>query len=162
VGVPQITAIELSRKGAGNLPIIADGGCRNSGDIVKALAAGANFVMLGSLLAGTDESPGNIFTANGKKVKAFRGMASASAFKDKVIKTKELTDYEPASEGVDYGFVDYKGSAKDILLNLEKGIRSGFSYCGAKNLKELWKNKEFIKITEHGLKESHPHDIGII
>jgi IMP dehydrogenase len=162
VGVPQITAIEISKKEARNLPIIADGGCRTSGDIVKALASGASFVMLGSLLAGTDEAPGKIFTVNGKRVKAFRGMASSAAFRDKIEKTKELTDYEPASEGVDYGFVDYKGSVKEILINLEKGIRSGFSYCGAKNLKELWKNKEFIKITEHGLRESHPHDIGII
>lgn len=162
VGIPQITAIMLSRKADKNISLIADGGCRTSGDIVKALAAGANFVMLGSLLAGTDEAPGKIFTVNGKRVKEFRGMASASALKDKIKKTGEQNDYEPISEGVDRGFVDYKGSVVDILNNLEKGIRSGFSYCGVKNIKELWKNKEFVKITEHGLKESHPHDIGII
>lgn len=162
VGIPQVTAIMLSKKAGKNISIIADGGCRTSGDIVKALAAGANFVMLGSLLAGTDESPGKIFTVNNKRVKEFRGMASFSALKDKMKKTGEESEYEPVSEGVDRGFVDYKGSVIDVLNNLEKGIRSGFSYCGAKNIKELWKNKEFVKITEHGLKESHPHDIGII
>ncbi|MCX7589548.1 MAG: IMP dehydrogenase [Patescibacteria group bacterium] len=162
VGIPQITAIMLSRKNNSDVSLIADGGCRTSGDIVKALAAGANFVMLGSILAGTDESPGKIFRANGKRVKEFRGMASQAALKDKIKKTGEQNDYEPVSEGVDQGFVDYKGSVVDILNNLEKGIRSGFSYCGARNINQLWKNAEFIKITEHGLKESHPHDIGII
>jgi len=159
VGVPQITAIQLARKGAGETPIIADGGCRNSGDIVKALAAGANAVMLGFLLAGTDESPGEIFTMKDKLVKYFRGMASSSAYKSKLEKTKEESDYQPIDEGINYGFVDYKGSVSKILEKLEKGIRSGFSYCGASNLKELWKNAEFIKITEAGLFESYPHDI---
>jgi IMP dehydrogenase len=162
VGIPQITSIMLARKGDKNIPIIADGGCRTSGDIVKALAAGANFVMLGSLLAGTDEAPGKVFTIDGKRVKEFRGMSSAAALKDKIKKTGEQSDYEPAPEGVDRGFVPYKGSVVDVLNNLEKGIRSGFSYCGAQNLLSLWKNKEFVKITDHGLKESHPHDIGII
>jgi IMP dehydrogenase len=159
VGVPQITAIMEARKGAGDLPIIADGGCRNSGDIVKALAAGANAVMLGSMLAGTDEAPGKIFFVNGRRVKFFRGMASAAAYQDKIKKTKEENEYEPSSEGVSYGFVDYKGSVNEILENLEKGIRSGFSYCGASNLEELWQNAEFIKISEKGFKEGLPHSI---
>jgi len=159
VGVPQITAIQLAKKGAGDIPIIADGGCRNSGDIVKALAAGASCVMLGFLLAGTDESPGEIFNLKDRLVKYFRGMASTTAYKDKLAKTKETTEYVPADEGVNYGFVDYKGSVVKILNDLEKGIRSGFSYCGASNLKELWHNAEFIKITEAGLRESYPHDI---
>jgi len=159
VGVPQITAIIEARKGAGDLPIIADGGCRNSGDIVKALAVGANAVMLGSMLAGTDEAPGKVFFVNGRRVKFFRGMASAAAYQDKIKKTKEENEYEPSSEGVSYGFVDYKGSVNEILENLEKGIRSGFSYCGASNLEELWQNAEFIKISEKGFKEGLPHSI---
>jgi IMP dehydrogenase len=159
VGVPQITAIMMAKKGAGDTPIIADGGCRNSGDIVKALAAGANAVMLGSLLAGTDEAPGKIFIYKGKKVKAFRGMASNAAFQSKIEKTKEEPHYQPVSEGVDYGFVDYKGSVGEILVNLEKGIRSGFSYCGARNLEELWQKAKFVKITEKGFRESLPHSI---
>ena len=159
VGIPQITAIQLARKGAGETPIIADGGCKNSGDIVKALAAGANCVMLGRLLAGTDESPGEIFRVKDRLVKYFRGMASTSAFKDKLEKTKETPEYLPTDEGINYGFVDYKGSVVKILEELEKGIRSGFSYCGASNLQELWENAEFIKITEKGLEESYPHSV---
>ncbi len=159
VGIPQITAIMLAKKGAGETPIIADGGCRNSGDIVKALAAGASAVMLGSLLAGTDEAPGEIFQMKGKRVKYFRGMASFEAYQQKLSKTKEKSDYQPVSEGINYGFVEYKGSVNEVLMNLEKGIRSGFSYCGASNLEELWQNAEFIKITDKGLAESHPHDI---
>lgn len=159
VGVPQITAIMEARKGAGDIPIIADGGCRNSGDIVKALAAGANAVMLGSLLAGTDQSPGKVYSFNNKKVKLFRGMASVEAYRSKVERTKENSDYQPASEGISYGFVNYKGSVNDILINLEKGIRSGFSYCGARNLKELQRNIEFIEVSEKGFAEGLPHNI---
>ncbi len=159
VGVPQITAIMNSKKGAGDVPIIADGGCRHSGDIVKALAAGASAVMLGSLLGGTDEAPGEIFYLNNRRVKAFRGMASREAYRSKITKTKENSDYEPTAEGVSYGFIDYKGSVEEVLKSLEKGIRSGFSYCGAKNLKELWDNAEFIEITTAAIKESYPHDI---
>ena len=162
VGVPQITAILEARKGAVDIPIIADGGCKNSGDIVKALAAGANAVMLGSLLAGTDEAPGKVFYMHGKRVKAFRGMSSMIAFENKLQNTNEKVEYQPVAEGVDYGFVEYKGSVYEVLETLEKGIRSGFSYCGAMNLEELWKNAEFIKITEHGLRESYPHSIEIL
>jgi IMP dehydrogenase len=159
VGVPQITAIKLAREGVGNKPIIADGGCRNSGDIVKALAAGANFVMLGFLLAGSSESPGRVFNLNGRLVKNYRGMSSSEAYKDKIKKTGEENNYQPIDEGINYGFVNYIGKVEDILSALEKGIRSGFSYCGAKNLKELWKNAKFIKITSNGLTESYPHNI---
>jgi len=162
VGIPQITAIMEIKKSLKNILIIADGGCRNSGDITKALALGADFVMLGGMLAGTDESPGKIFYLNNKIVKNFRGMASGAAFNDKIQKTKEDFEYEPVSEGVDYGFVDYKGSVNKVLNNLEKGIRSGFSYCGAKNLKELHQKANFIKITQAGLRESHPHDVWIL
>lgn len=156
VGVPQISAIMEAKRVAKNVPIIADGGCRNSGDIVKALAGGASAVMLGSLLAGTDEAPGRIFTINGKKVKLFRGMSSSLAFEKKVSQTKEEADYFPVSEGIDFSFVEYKGRVEEILINLEKGIRSGFSYCGAKNIKDLWRKAKFIKITDAGLKEGYP------
>jgi len=159
VGVPQITAIKLARQGALNKPIIADGGCRNSGDIVKALAAGANMVMLGFLLAGSSESPGRIFNLNGKLVKNYRGMSSSEAYKDKIKKTGEENNYQPIDEGINYGFVNYIGKVENILDSLEKGVRSGFSYCGAKNLKELWKKAEFIKISQSGLVESYPHNI---
>ncbi|GIW66966.1 MAG: inosine-5'-monophosphate dehydrogenase [Candidatus Parcubacteria bacterium] len=162
VGVPQLSAIILAKKGAGNIPIIADGGCRNSGDIVKALAAGASAVMLGSLLAGTEESPGEIFYMKGKRVKAFRGMASAEAYKNKIKSTNDNLEYEPISEGINYGFIEYKGSVNDVLINLEKGLRSGLSYCGAKNIKELWKKAKFIKISENGYRESLPHSINFL
>ena len=160
-GVPQLTAIMMAKEGAGEKPIIADGGIRTFGDIVKALAAGASAVMLGSMLAGTDEAPGKLMYLNGKKVKTFRGMASRAAYEDKKQKLKE--DKETiTSEGADFGFVDYKGPVKEILNNLEAGIRSGFSYCGALNLKELWQNAEFIKITDAGRKESGFHNINIV
>ena len=162
VGVPQITAIMEAKRGAGETPIIADGGCRNSGDIVKALAAGASAVMLGSLLGGTDEAPGEIFMIRNKKVKLFRGMASREAYQDKINKTQDTTSYQPIAEGVNFGFVDYKGPVNEILDSLEKGMKSGFSYCGARNIKELWKNAEFIEITDKGFKEGFPHDINYL
>ncbi|MCS7184034.1 MAG: IMP dehydrogenase [Patescibacteria group bacterium] len=162
-GVPQLTAIMMAKKGVGdNTPIIADGGCKNSGDIVKALAIGASVVMLGSLLAGTDESPGEIFNFKGKRVKMFRGMSSKEAYRNKIRITNDSPEYEPISEGINYGFIEYKGSVKEVLINLEKGIRSGFSYCGAKNLKELWKKAKFIKITDSGYKESQPHSVNFL
>ncbi|GIW65561.1 MAG: inosine-5'-monophosphate dehydrogenase [Candidatus Parcubacteria bacterium] len=162
VGVPQLSAIIKAKSGSKNIPIIADGGCRNSGDIVKALAAGASAVMLGSLLAGTDESPGEIFYLKNKRVKAFRGMSSAEAYKNKLKSTNDNPEYEPISEGINYGFIEYKGSVKEVLTNLEKGIRSGFSYCGAINIKELWQRAEFIKISDKGYKESLPHTINFL
>lgn len=155
VGVPQLTAIMLAREGAGKLPIIADGGCRDAGDIVKALAAGANAVMLGSLLAGTDEAPGKIIRIGYKKFKLFRGMSSSEAFNRKQKYLNYKVKFEPTSEGLDYGFIEYKGAVEEVILDLEKAIRSGFSYCGALNLKELWKNAEFIKVSSQGIKENY-------
>ncbi|MCS7201088.1 MAG: IMP dehydrogenase [Patescibacteria group bacterium] len=157
VGVPQLTAIMLARKGAENTSIIADGGCRNSGDIVKALAAGANAVMIGSLLAGTDEAPGKVMKIDGKKVKIFRGMSSMSAFSSKLQKTLENVDYQPLAEGIEQAIIPYKGPVFEILLELEKGIRSGFSYCGASDIKTLWKKAEFIRVTPLGHRENLPH-----
>lgn len=158
-GMPQLTAIMEAKKGAGDRPIIADGGIKNSGDIVKALAAGASSVMIGSLFAGTDESPGKVALWNGKKVKLFRGMASYAAYEDKSkrVDRKELETY--TAEGVDQAFVPYKGTVTDVLRQLEGGVRSGFSYCGAKTMGELWEKAEFIKISAVGIRENGAHDV---
>ncbi len=164
-GVPQLTAIMDCAKVAKDygVPIIADGGIRNSGDITKALAAGASTVMIGSLLAGTDESPGVGITKNGKRYKIYRGMASFYASlgrkireEGELIMSEDLNDYVP--EGVE-ALVDYKGSVIDILRHLTGGLRSGLSYCGAKNIEELQKNAIFIKMTTAGYIESMPHDV---
>ncbi len=159
-GVPQFTAVMNGVSGAGKTPVVADGGARTSGDMIKALAAGASAVMFGSLLAGTDEAPGKILTWNGKKVKMYRGMASFNAYQDKqkrLSKRGEVSNF--TAEGIDQGFVPYKGSVVDILAQLEGGIRSGFTYSGAKKLSELWQKAEFTKITQAGFKESGAHDV---
>lgn len=164
-GVPQITAImEAVRAVKGKIPIIADGGIKFSGDIVKALAAGASSVMVGSLFAGTDESPGEIIEENGKKYKFYRGMGSLGAMnegskdrygQDKVVGGKLVP------EGVE-ARVPYKGSVINIIEQLVGGIRSGMGYCGAKDIKILQKNSQFIQITGAGLRESHVHDVQIV
>lgn len=159
VGIPQLTAIILAKKVLGETPIIADGGCKNSGDIMKALAAGASAVMIGSLLAGTDEAVGKVIKIDGKKVKIFRGMSSISAFQSKLEKTKENSDYQPLAEGIEQAIIPYKGSAVEILTEIEKGLKSGFSYCGVYSIKELWKKAKFIKVTSLGFKESLPHSL---
>lgn len=157
VGVPQLTAIMLAKKGIGKTPIIADGGCKNSGDIVKALAAGASAVMIGSILAGTEEAPGKIIKIDGKKFKTFRGMSSASAFQVKLEKIDQNIDYQPLSEGIEQAIIPYKGPVIETLTEIEKGLRSGLSYCGALNLRMLRENAEFIRVTPLGYKESLPH-----
>lgn len=164
-GVPQLTAIDECAQVARKykIPVIADGGIRYSGDIVKALAAGASAVMIGSLFAGCEESPAITFYRNNKKYKLTRGMASLTANidrqkKDDKIK-RDLKNY--SSEGVE-AIVPYVGSVIDLVNQLLGGVRSGFSYCGATNIQELWKNAEFIRITNSGLIESHPHDVGLI
>lgn len=162
-GVPQLTAIMDVVEVAAPLgvPVIADGGIKYSGDIVKALAAGADAVMLGSLLAGTDESPGERIILKGRTFKTYRGMGSLAAMeagsKDRYFQTdsKKLVP-----EGVE-GRVPYTGFVKDIVYQLVGGIRSGMGYIGASNLKELRERAEFIKITNAGLIESHPHDVQI-
>ncbi len=167
-GVPQLTAIMECSKVAKDydIPIIADGGIRNSGDITKALAAGAHTVMIGSLLAGTDESPGVSITKNGKKYKIYRGMASFYASLGRKMREEgalniddDLNDYVP--EGVE-ALVEYKGSVVEIVRHLLGGLRSGFSYCGARNIDELHRNAEFIKMTMAGYIESMPHDVNVI
>ncbi len=162
VGVPQLTAIydcSSAVKGT-DVPIIADGGLRYSGDIVKALAAGGDCVMCGSMFAGTEESPGETIIYNGRKFKSYRGMGSIDAmkagsadryFQDKVAARKLVP------EGV-VGRVPYKGSISETVFQIVGGIRSGMGYCGAHNLEEL-KNASFVRITSAGVTENHPHDI---
>jgi IMP dehydrogenase len=163
VGVPQLTAIvEVSRGIAGSgVPIIADGGIRFSGDIVKALAAGANSVMIGSLLAGTEEAPGEIIIYEGRKFKSYRGMGSIEAMeegsKDRYFQDAEDDIKKLVPEGIS-GRVPFKGNASEILYQMGGGLRAGMGYCGAGNLEAL-KKARFVKITNAGLRESHPHDV---
>lgn len=163
VGVPQITAVYDAACMAAKygIPVIADGGIKYSGDIVKALAAGANVVMLGSLLAGCDEAPGEIEIYQGRSFKVYRGMGSLGAMacgsKDRYFQTgsKKLVP-----EGVE-GRVPYKGLLSDTIFQLCGGIRSGMGYCGCHTVDELHTKTKFVRITGAGLKESHPHDIYI-
>jgi len=164
-GVPQLSAvIECAQAGqALGVPIIADGGIRNSGDITKALAAGASSVMLGSLLAGTDQSPGAAVIRDGRRFKIVRGMASLTAniTRKEIGRTDELEPeewIEVVPEGVE-AVVPYQGSVMDILIQLLGGLRSGMSYGGATNLAELYENTEFIRITPAGREESEAHDV---
>ncbi len=163
IGVPQITAIMQAydvAKEAG-IPVIADGGIKYSGDITKAIAAGANVCMMGSLFAGTDEAPGDFELYQGRKYKVYRGMGSIAAMengsKDRYFQTnaKKLVP-----EGVE-GRVAYKGSVEDTVFQLIGGLRSGMGYCGAENIPALHEKAEFVKISAASLKESHPHDIHI-
>ena len=163
IGVPQITAVYDCACAAAKygVPVIADGGIKYSGDIVKALAAGANVVMLGSLLAGCEEAPGDVEIYQGRSFKVYRGMGSLAAMKqgsaDRYFQdnTKKLVP-----EGVE-GRVPYKGVVADTIFQLVGGIRSGMGYCGCPTIPELQERAEFVKITGAGLKESHPHDIYI-
>jgi len=162
-GVPQITAVMDSYEAAKSygIPIIADGGIKYSGDIVKAIAAGANVCMMGSIFAGCDESPGTFELYQGRKYKVYRGMGSISAMengsKDRYFQTnaKKLVP-----EGVE-GRVAYKGSAEDTIFQLMGGLKSGMGYCGTPDIESLKENGKFVKITAASLKESHPHDIHI-
>ena len=166
VGVPQLSAIlevsEITKKS--NIPLIADGGIKYSGDIAKAIAAGADTIMIGSLLAGTDESPGEVYLYQGRSYKSYRGMGSISAmlkgsaeryFQDIKIDIQKLIP-----EGVE-GQVPYKGSVSIVLNQLIGGLRSSMGYTGNENIKKMKTNCEFIKITTSGLKESHVHDVTI-
>ncbi len=163
IGVPQVTAVYDVAKVAAkyDIPVIADGGIKYSGDIVKALAAGANCVMLGSLFAGCAESPGDIEIYQGRNFKVYRGMGSIAAMNDG-SKDRYFQDgaKKLVPEGVE-GRVPYKGTLSDTVFQLIGGIRSGMGYCGCKTIPDLQKNAKFVKITGAGLKESHPHDISI-
>ena len=168
VGVPQLTAIMICSEKARELdtPIIADGGIRYSGDIVKALAAGASTVMIGRLLAGTDESPGAIVVRNGRKYKIYRGMASLYAMLGREVRETgneaeallDASEYSYYAEGVE-AYVPYTGSVSEVIKQLVAGLRSGMSYLGARDIDELKRNAVFIRITESGFKESLPHDV---
>ncbi|MGN0153454.1 MAG: IMP dehydrogenase [Lachnospiraceae bacterium] len=163
IGVPQITAIMESYDVAKEygIPVIADGGIKYSGDITKALAAGANVCMMGSLFAGTDESPGEFELYQGRKYKVYRGMGSIAAMengsKDRYFQAnaKKLVP-----EGVE-GRVAYKGTVEDTVFQLLGGLRSGMGYCGAKTIEDLHEHAQFVEISAASLKESHPHDIQI-
>ena len=163
IGVPQITAVYDCACAAAKygVPIIADGGIKYSGDIVKALAAGANVVMLGSLLAGCEEAPGDVEIYQGRSFKVYRGMGSLAAMKDgSADRYFQSNAKKLVPEGVE-GRVPYKGGVADTVFQLVGGIRSGMGYCGCPTIPELQERAEFVKITGAGLKESHPHDIYI-
>lgn len=166
VGVPQISAIYNVAKAleSFNIPVIADGGVRYSGDIVKALAAGASTVMAGSLFAGTDEAPGETIIFQGRKFKTYRGMGSVEAMKegskDRYFQDMEEEISKLVPEGI-VSRVPYKGTLGEVFYQLMGGVKSGMGYCGANDLKKL-KNAKFVKITNAGFLESHPHDVTII
>ncbi len=164
VGVPQITAIIDAVRGAGDIPIIADGGVKYSGDLVKALAAGAASVMMGSMLAGTDESPGESILAEGRRFKAIRGMGSLAAMQegsaDRYFQEGEMSSSKMVPEGIE-GRVAYKGPVAEVLFQMVGGLRSGMGYCGVRSVDELRREVELIQITSAGLRESHPHDVTI-
>jgi IMP dehydrogenase len=167
-GVPQLTAIMDCAAAARelNIPLIADGGIHTSGDLTKALAAGASTGMVGSLLAGTDEAPGAPVMRNGRRFKVVRGMASLTAniARKEIEKQGEIDPDEwekVVPEGVE-ALVDYQGAVRDVLYQLVGGLRSGMSYAAAATIPELWENAEFIQITPAGLLESKPHDVNLI
>lgn len=165
IGVPQLSALldvnEVAKKN--NIPVIADGGIRYSGDIVKALVAGSSTVMLGSLIAGVEEAPGETIIFEGRKFKTFRGMGSVDAMedgsKDRYFQTTENDPKKLVPEGI-VGRVAYKGTLSEVIHQMIGGLRAGMGYCGAKNIKDLSK-ANFIKITAAGVIESHPHDVTI-
>lgn len=165
-GVPQLSAIMESSKAAKehDIPIIADGGIRYSGEIVKALAAGADSVMIGSLFAGTEESPGETILYQGRTFKVYRGMGSLGAMKsgsaERYFQNSDTSLSKLVPEGIE-GMVPFKGSLENMVFQLVGGLRSGMGLVGAKNIKELKTKAKFVRITLAGLKESHPHDVVI-
>jgi IMP dehydrogenase len=165
VGVPQLSAIydvAKALKGTG-VPLIADGGLRYSGDIVKALAAGADSVMAGSMIAGVEESPGETVIYNGRKFKSYRGMGSLEAMqkgsKDRYFQDVEDDIKKLVPEGIS-GRVPYKGTLYEVIYQMIGGLRAGMGYCGARNIQELH-NAKFTRVTGAGVTESHPHDVTI-
>ncbi len=164
IGVPQLEAVSQTADVAREhgIPVIADGGIRYSGDIVKALAAGASAVMLGSLLAGTEEAPGREMIIGGRKFKVYRGMGSIGAMQKGISdRYGKLGKGKLVPEGVEAA-VPYKGRVEEVIFQLAGGIKSGMGYVGARNIEELWEKGRFVRITNAGLRESHPHDVNII
>ncbi len=166
IGLPQLSAVYESAKAlkGSDVKVIADGGIRFSGDIVKALAAGADTVMIGSLLAGTEEAPGEMIIYEGRKFKSYRGMGSLEAMddgsKDRYFQDAEDDIKKLVPEGIS-GRVAFKGSVAEVLYQLVGGLKAGMGYCGAKNIEKL-KSAKFVKITAAGVHESHPHDVTIM
>ncbi|WP_373492758.1 IMP dehydrogenase [Aquiflexum sp.] len=166
VGVPQLSAVfECAEALKGkNVPVIADGGIRYSGDLVKAIAAGAGSIMIGSLLAGTEEAPGEMIIFEGRKFKSYRGMGSLEAMesgsKDRYFQDAEENVKKLVPEGI-VGRVAYKGLVSEVLYQLVGGLQAGMGYCGTKNIEDLQRDGKFVKITAAGVKESHPHDVSI-
>ena len=164
-GVPQLTAIMEAAKAlkGKNIPIIADGGIRYTGDMVKALAAGANCVMMGSIFAGTEESPGETIIYEGRKFKAYRGMGSIGAMSqgsgDRYFQENEADSKKYVPEGIE-GRVAYKGNLHEIVYQFVGGLKAGMGYCGAKTVKDL-QNAKFVQITNAGMRESHTHDVEV-
>jgi IMP dehydrogenase len=164
VGVPQVTAVMDAVRGAEDVPIIADGGIKYSGDVVKALASGASSVMMGSMLAGTEESPGESVLAEGRRYKMIRGMGSLSAMQDgsadRYFQEGEMAPSKLVPEGIE-GRVPYKGPVADVIFQMVGGLRSGMGYCGVSSIPQLQCDVEMVQITSAGLRESHPHDVTI-
>src|SRR5687767_151529 len=164
VGVPQLTAIMEAASAAGDVPVIADGGLRTSGDAAKALAAGASTVMIGSLLAGTEEAPGDTFLFQGRAYKAYRGMGSVGAMArgsaDRYFQQDIKDHLKLVPEGIE-GLVPYKGPVRDIVHQLVGGVKAAMGYTGSTSIAELQKRAKFIRITNAGLSESHVHDVAI-
>ena len=164
VGVPQLTAIIDAVRGAGEVPVIADGGVKYSGDAVKALAAGAASVMMGSMFAGTEESPGESLLMEGRRFKVIRGMGSLGAMQegsaDRYFQEGEMAASKMVPEGIE-GRVPYKGPVADVIYQLVGGLKSGMGYCGVGTIKALQTETELVRQTASGLRESHPHDVTI-
>jgi IMP dehydrogenase len=164
VGVPQITAVDDCVRAAEKygIPVISDGGVKYSGDIVKALAAGASTIMIGSLLAGTEEAPGEVILYQGRSYKSYRGMGSLGAMKqgskDRYFQADVAEADKLVPEGIE-GRVPYKGTAEMTLFQLVGGLRSGMGYCGCKTIQELRVKPRFVRISSAGLRESHVHDV---
>jgi IMP dehydrogenase len=162
VGVPQLTAVMEAARAANGVPVIADGGVRTSGDIAKALAAGASTVMVGSLLAGTEEAPGEIFLYQGRSYKSYRGMGSVGAMArgsaDRYFQQDIKGHLKLVPEGID-GQVPYKGPVRDIIHQLVGGVKAAMGYTGSTTIAELQKRAKFVRITNAGLSESHVHDV---
>jgi IMP dehydrogenase len=170
VGVPQVTAIMEAAKACkkSDVPLIADGGLQYSGDIAKAIVSGADSVMLGSLLAGCDESPGELIEIDGRKYKSYRGMGSLGAMqsrgekksysKDRYMQDDVLAEDKLVPEGIE-GKVAYRGSVATVVHQLVGGLRSGMGYAGAATIDDLKRNGRLVQITFAGLQESHPHDV---
>ncbi len=163
-GVPQITAIQSALEAAGGtgVPIISDGGVKFSGDVAKAIAAGADVVMIGSLFAGTEEAPGEVILFQGRSFKSYRGMGSIGAMRegsrDRYAQELEESESKLVPEGIE-GRVPYKGTLADMVTQLVGGLRSGMGYTGCRTIREFQEKSRFIRITSAGLRESHVHDV---